>query len=116
MLPHGSRVRAKAWCYQGRRRGHIRVMTVATACSRAVAPATSLYTCNTACILHLSDPCTPLQMRGNVALQVLGRAAALFVLGMFLQGGVPGHFATFDLATVRVMGILQRIARAPPLR
>jgi len=44
--------------------------------------------------------------------QVVGRAAALFLLGMFLQGGVPGHFATFDLATVRVMGILQRIARA----
>ena len=43
---------------------------------------------------------------------MVGRAAALFLLGMFLQGGVPGHFATFDLATVRVMGVLQRIARA----
>ena len=44
--------------------------------------------------------------------QVLSRAAALFALGVFLQGGVPGHFATFDLYSVRIMGVLQRIARA----
>jgi len=64
---------------------------------------------NAHALLHRKQITTGLAFASS---QVVGRAAALFLLGMFLQGGVPGHFATFDLATVRVMGILQRIARA----
>lgn len=46
-------------------------------------------------------------------LQVLRRAATLFLLGVALQGGVPGHFATYDFYSIRIMGVLQRIAGTP---
>ena len=41
---------------------------------------------------------------------MLRRAAVLFLLGMALQGNVPGRFATYDFHSIRIMGVLQRIA------
>lgn len=55
----------------------------------------------------------------KVFLGVLPRAVRLFMVGLILQGGLFGvstpegnPFLSFDLSTLRIMGILQRIALA----
>ena len=44
----------------------------------------------------------------------LAHAGKLFALGVLIQGGVAseGHFPVWDLARLRVFGVLQRIALA----
>ena len=43
--------------------------------------------------------------RGALAIHVLRRSALIFAIGLFLNG-----FPDFDLSTIRIMGVLQRIA------
>jgi predicted acyltransferase len=43
--------------------------------------------------------------RGPLLLRIVGRAVILFALGLFLAG-----FPSFDFATIRIPGVLQRIA------
>jgi predicted acyltransferase len=43
--------------------------------------------------------------RGPLAIHVLRRSALIFAIGLFLNG-----FPDFDLGTIRIMGVLQRIA------
>jgi predicted acyltransferase len=43
--------------------------------------------------------------RGSLALHVVRRSAVIFAIGLFLNG-----FPYFDLGTIRIMGVLQRIA------
>jgi predicted acyltransferase len=43
--------------------------------------------------------------RGALAIHVLRRSALIFAIGLFLNG-----FPDFDLGTIRIMGVLQRIA------
>lgn len=51
-----------------------------------------------------------LSTHGLIA-KALVRAAKLFVMGLFIQGGVAtGRFPSFDLSTLRIMGVLQRIS------
>lgn len=42
---------------------------------------------------------------GALALHILRRSAAIFAIGVFLNG-----FPSFDFSTIRIMGVLQRIA------
>ena len=51
-------------------------------------------------------------MNTNQDAGVYCTAGKLFALGIFIQGGVAseGHFPVWDLASLRVFGVLQRIA------
>jgi predicted acyltransferase len=64
-----------------------------------------LFAVGVSIVLALAPPLEAGAPRGRLVTRIVGRSAVLFALGLFLAG-----FPRFDLSTIRIPGVLQRIA------
>jgi predicted acyltransferase len=64
-----------------------------------------LFAVGVSAVLALAPRLERDEPRRRLLLRIVGRSAVLFALGLFLAG-----FPTFDLSTIRIPGVLQRIA------